>query len=70
MQAQQLVDSTKAEYDSTAHEEEPKDLPVGISIQNLTKIYDEVGMYCYTLDVEHALIYIYFSHYIPRCAYA
>ena len=44
MQAKQLVEGTKADYDTTAHEDEPKDLPVGISIQNLTKIYDEVNI--------------------------
>ena len=30
------------QMDSTAHEEEPKDLTVGISIRNLTKIYSQV----------------------------
>ena len=43
MQAQQLIQSSNVGYDPTAHEDEPKKLSVGISIQNLTKIYDEVS---------------------------
>ncbi len=31
--------------DPTAHEEEPKDLEVGISIRDLTKIYESVSDY-------------------------
>jgi hypothetical protein len=41
--AQQLVRESKVNHDSAAHEDEPSDLPVGISIQNLTKVYDEVS---------------------------
>ena len=41
-QAKQLVGVGNFVHDLAAHEDEPKDLPVGISIQNLTKIYDEV----------------------------
>ncbi len=38
--------------DQTAYEEEPKDLEVGITVRNLTKIYDSVSMHCrvYTYD--------------------
>ena len=42
-QAQQLVQASRVDCDPSAHEDEPKDLPVGISIQNLTKVYDEVS---------------------------
>ena len=35
-----VLEEYDAEFDPTAHEEEPGDLPVGISIQNLTKIYE------------------------------
>ena len=37
--------SLAAVVDPTAHEEEPSGVPVGISIQHLTKIYDEVIIY-------------------------
>ncbi|CAI7993840.1 ATP-binding cassette sub-family A member 3, partial [Geodia barretti] len=39
--ANQLVSERTGGHDPSAHEDEPKDLPVGISINNLTKIYDE-----------------------------
>lgn len=51
LQAQDLIQNNDSEYDAEAHEEEPKDLPVGISIQGLTKVYDAVSptiyMYMY-----------------------
>ena len=34
--------SPLAELDPTVHEEEPKGIPVGISVKCLTKIYDKV----------------------------
>ena len=41
-QAQSLVqDMTSGGYDPSAHEEVPGNLEVGISISNLTKIYDQ-----------------------------
>ena len=45
LKAKQLVGGSKVNHDTSAHEDEPKDLAVGISIQNLTKIYDEVRKY-------------------------
>ena len=42
-QAQQLVRGSDVNHDPSAHENEPSDLPVGINIQNLTKVYDEVS---------------------------
>ena len=47
LKAKQLVGGSKVDHDTSAHEDEPKDLAVGISIQNLTKIYDEVRKYKY-----------------------
>ena len=38
-----LDDIDEVLVDQSAHEEEPKDLKVGISVQNLTKIYDSVS---------------------------
>ena len=34
--------SPLAESDPTVHEEEPKEIAVGISVKSLTKIYDKV----------------------------
>ena len=43
IQADDLLKAKNEGYDPHAHEEEPKNLSVGISIRNLTKIYDEVA---------------------------
>ena len=61
VQAMRLIDGTKVDYDPTAHEDEPKALPVGISIQNLTKIYDEVNIITVYI---HIILYIYIIMYL------
>ena len=43
MQAEDLALGKAEGYDPKTHEEEPKNLSAGISIQNLTKVYDEVN---------------------------
>ena len=49
MQAEDLVLGKTEGYDPEAHEEEPKNMSAGISIQNLTKVYDEVNFeFCVT----------------------
>jgi len=47
VQAEDLVLGETEGYDPEAHEEEPNNLSAGISIQNLTKIYDEVNFELY-----------------------
>ena len=42
-QVQTLIRNDAMEYDPSAHEEEPPDLEAGISIRNLTKIYNQVS---------------------------
>ena len=63
LQAQDLVHNTGTGHDAEAHEEEPKDLPVGISIQGLTKVYDAVSPTTYirtcTLCFEHIPVHVY-----------
>ena len=39
------VEGSSGWHDPQAHEEEPRGLNAGISIQNLTKIYDQVLHY-------------------------
>ena len=58
MQPQQLNQSSKVDYDPTAHENEPKKLSVGISIKNLTKIYDEVSSSSPCEIWHHFILYI------------
>ena len=43
VQAEDLALGEAEGYDPEAHEEEPESLSAGISIQNLTKVYDEVN---------------------------
>ncbi len=38
-----LLEEEEGSLDPTAFEEEPKDLEVGISVRNLTKIYESVS---------------------------
>ena len=38
-----MLEVKNENFNAKAHEEEPKNLSVGISIRNLTKIYDEVA---------------------------
>ena len=59
MQAQDLVRNTDTGRDAEAHEDEPKDLPVGISIQGLTKIYDAVSPTTCTYIHVHCVLSIY-----------
>ena len=41
-QAQSLIRNDSMHYDPSAHEEEPPDMQPGITIQHLTKIYNQV----------------------------
>ena len=41
-QAQSLIRNDSLHYDPSAHEEEPPDMQPGITIQHLTKIYNQV----------------------------
>ena len=60
IQAQDLVRNTDTGYDAEAHEDEPKDLPVGISIQGLTKVYDAVSPTTYIIcTCTYICIYMY-----------
>ena len=44
---QDAIGGQNVDTDPSAHETEPSDLGVGISIQNLTKIYDAVREYTF-----------------------
>ena len=48
--------SPPVDLDPSAHEVEPSGVPIGISIQYLTKIYDEASTGC------TACIYMYIYH--------
>ena len=67
LKAKQLVGGSKVNHDTSAHEDEPKDLAVGISIQNLTKIYDEVRKYRKYLFSPLLLLYVRTIHIL--CMY-
>lgn len=54
---QELSDGTTS--NSKAHEEEPKDLEVGISIHGLVKVYKEVCIRTTTVDESLHLHYSY-----------
>ena len=53
-------------YDPSAYEMEPKDLGVGISIKNLTKVYDTVST-CTTSGKHYMYICLSISVYIHTC---
>lgn len=57
MQAEDIVHGKTKGYDPKAHEEEPRSLTAGITIQNLTKVYDEVN---FEVCVAHMYIYMYY----------
>lgn len=50
-----MESSVEGVLDSDLHEEEPRDLDKGISIQNLLKIYDDVRKLLFTYLYIHVL---------------
>ncbi|XP_019857855.1 PREDICTED: ATP-binding cassette sub-family A member 3-like [Amphimedon queenslandica] len=50
---EELAALSQATDDPTAHEEEPVDLPVGISIDKLTKVFDRMSLKKRKLAVDH-----------------
>jgi len=61
VQAKDLALGKTEGYDPEAHEEEPESLSAGISIQNLTKVYDEVILcyvHGYTCCMQDRIMYL------------
>ena len=66
-QAQSLIRNDSLHYDPSAHEEEPPDMQPGITIQHLTKIYNQVRRTASPVNITNIAYIIFTLVFAANC---